>query len=117
MSGYLDQALPFSGSVPLSRHTSACGAVDASPRAAAQTKSYLLALDARGLDGLTDWEAKAVLGLERTTINARRRPLCMGDEPWVTTIETRPGPTGIKNAVWILTHAGRAAVAAMKAAQ
>jgi hypothetical protein len=108
--------LPFSGSVALSRHTSYLGAQNAQPRACRQARLYLFLLDARGAEGLTDFEAARLLGLERTTINARRVPLTNGDQPWVGTVKTRPGPTGVKNAVWQLTSAGRAAVAAMKQA-
>jgi hypothetical protein len=111
---YLDQELPISGTTPLSRHCSAQGAQDAQPRACRQTRRYLLLLDARGAEGATDWEAARLLGLERTTINARRVPMTKGDQPWIGTVKTRPGPTGVKNAVWQLTSAGRAAVAAMK---
>lgn len=116
-AGYLDQSLPFSGSVPLSRQCSALGAVDARPRACRQTRRYLRLLHRRGDEGLTDWEAAGLLGLERTTINARRRPWCKGDEPWIDTAATRPGPTGVRNAVWTLTAKGRAAVAALLEAE
>lgn len=109
--------LLFSGSVPLSRHCSAQGAIDALPRVSRQTRQYLLLLAERGSHGATDWEAGVLLGWERTTINARRAPLCKGDAPWVTTVETRPGPTGrIQNCVWTLTVAGRRAVEDVKAA-
>lgn len=110
--------LLFSGSTPLSRHCSAQGALDAQPRVCRQTRRYLFLLHARGLHGLTDWEASVLMGVERTTVNARRNPLTKGDQPWVTTTETRPGPTGrVKNAVWVLTIVGYAAVEAMKASE
>lgn len=114
MQHYLDQQLPLSGDVPLSRHCSALGALDALPRAGRQTRAYLELLAARGAHGATDWEAASLLGWERTTVNARRGPLIKGDEPWVMTTETRPGPTGIRNAVWTLTEAGQKAVQAMR---
>lgn len=105
------QDLLFSGSTALSRHCSAMGAIDAQPRVSRQTRAYLVMLASRGSHGATDWEAGIFLGWERTTVNARRGPLCKGDCPWVTTVETRPGPTGrVQNAVWVLTVAGRKAV-------
>jgi len=109
------QDLLFSGSLPLSRHCSAQGAIDAHPRVNRQTREYLLFLARRGSHGATDWEAGVLLGWERTTVNARRNPLTRGDAPWVTTMETRPGPTGrVQNAVWSLTVAGRKAVEAIR---
>lgn len=113
---YLDQALPFQGAVPLSRHCSALGAVDAKPRAGRQTRALLELLARRGDAGISDWEAAALLGWERTTVNARRVPLCKGDEPWVVAVGTRKGPTGIRNTCWGLSEAGRQAVAAMREA-
>jgi hypothetical protein len=109
----IEQVLPFSGASPLSRHCSALGALDARPRACAQTRRYLRLLIARGDVGSTDWESANLLGIERTSVTARRRPLCMGEDPWIVTGDTRPGPTGIKNAVWALSTSGRAAVSAM----
>lgn len=110
--------LLFSGSLPLSRHCSAQGAIEAQPRVCRQTRSYLLLLYARGRHGATDWESACLLGWERTTINARRNPLCKGDRPWVTTLETRPGPTGRnKNCVWTLTIEGRRAVEDLNATE
>lgn len=113
---YADQSLPFSGSVPLSRHTSADGARDAAPRACRQTRQLLRLLAASGEEGLTDWESARLMGIERTSVNARRAPLCAGDDPWVITTSTRPGPTGVRNAAWRLSIAGSRAVAAMEAA-
>jgi hypothetical protein len=105
------QSLLFSGSVPLSRHCSSQGAIDASPRVGRQTRLYMDLLATRGTHGATDWEASILLGLQRSTINARRVPLTKGDEPWVTSTETRPGPTGrVPNAVWVLTVSGRKAL-------
>jgi len=108
------QDLLFSGNLPLSRHCSAQGALDAQPRVNRQTRDFLRLLAARGSHGATDWEAGILLGWERTTVNARRGPLCKGDDPWVTTVETRPGPTGrVQNCVWVLTVTGRKAVEAI----
>ncbi len=113
-TNWLDQTVPIAPSeTPLARHCSALGAQDALPRACRQTRSYLRLMAQRGDNGLTDWEAADLMGIERTSITARRRPLCTLAEPWVVTNETRPGPTGIKNTVWMLSKAGRAAVDAM----
>lgn len=91
--------LPFSGSTPLSRHCSHQGAEDAKDRALSQTIRYLALLKESG--GLTDWEAHERLGIERTSITARRRPLVVAGIV-VPSDETRPGPTGTKNTVWRL---------------
>lgn len=112
-SGWLDQSLPLSGETPISRHCSALGALNAQPRACRQTKRYLRLLAARGASGLTDWESADLMGIERTSITARRRPLCRIADPWIVTNGTRPGPTGIRNTVWVLSSVGLAAVAAM----
>lgn len=111
--GWIDQSLPLSGETPIARHCSALGAINAQPRASAQTKRYLRLLAARGDEGLTDWEAADLMGLERSTINARRVPRCKGDDPWIVPEGSRPGPTGIRNTVWKLSALGLAAVAAM----
>lgn len=92
--------LPFSGSQPASQHTSYLGAQDGARRAARQTQRYLDYLDGRGVLGATDWEAAGALGLERTTINARRNELVKAGQ--VMAGGYRPGPTGTKNVVWKL---------------
>jgi hypothetical protein len=95
---WLEGALPFQGSCPQSAHASRSGAEAAAPRALSQTVRYLSALRAYG--GLTDWEAADVLHLERTSINARRKPLVAAG--LVVAGGFRPGPTGVKNVVWKL---------------
>lgn len=66
--------LPFASSPsPLAAHTSYLGAVDAQDRAATQTLRYLELLAKRG--PISDWDAAKFLGLERSTVNARRAPL------------------------------------------
>lgn len=96
---HTDAGLPFSGTTPLSRHTSFQGAEDAQARALPQTVRYLAALRQHG--GLTDAEAAKVLQLERSSINARRAPLVKAGI--VVPDGTRPGPTGkVKNVVWRL---------------
>jgi hypothetical protein len=97
---WIEEVLPFSGSTPQSRHTSRAGAENAAPRALNQTLKYMAALKARP-NGLTDFEAAEVLGIERTSVNARRRPLVKAG--LVVTGGFRRGPTGIKNVIWKAT--------------
>ena len=93
---WMAAGLPFAGITPLSRHTSHAGAEDAAPRALPQTIRYMAALRQHG--GLTDHEAAKVLGLERSSINARRSDLVKAGI--VVAEGTRPGPTGTRNVVW-----------------
>lgn len=72
---HTDAGLPFSGSSPLSRHTSYQGAEDAKARALPQLVVYLALLKSVYPDGMTDAEAAERMGVERTSINARRKPL------------------------------------------
>jgi hypothetical protein len=90
--------LPFSGSTQQSRHASRAGAEDAAPRALSQSIRYLSLLKMRP-QGCTDAEAADLLGLERSSINARRVPLVKAG--LVVADGFRLGPTGkIKNTVW-----------------
>ena len=73
MSHTLD-GLPFSGSCPLSTHTSYLGATSASARALPQLVTYLQLLWHAYPDGLTDAESAERMGVERSSINARRAP-------------------------------------------
>ncbi len=94
---YTEQGLPFaSGITPQSQHTSRAGAEDAAGRALPQTIRYLRCLKDHG--GLTDLEAAKLLGLERSSINARRVPLMKAGI--VVSCGFRKGPTGVKNCVW-----------------
>lgn len=97
MQHYIEGALPFGGSTPQAAHASRAGAEDAAPRALNQTVRYLALLKSRP-QGCTDAEAAHLLGLERTSINARRRPLVKAG--LVYSDGFRPGDTGIKNTVW-----------------
>jgi hypothetical protein len=90
------ERLPFSGRSPQPRHASYLGAKDAEPRAGRQLTLYLQALEDEGPNGLTDAEAARILGLERSTINARRNQL--GDRVYADGF--RPGVSGIRNTVW-----------------
>lgn len=94
---WIEASLPFGGSSPQAAHASRAGADAAAPRALSQTVRYLSALKVRP-QGLTDWEAKELLDVERTTINARRRPLVKAG--LVYSDGFRLGPTGTKNTVW-----------------
>lgn len=95
---YTDAGLPFSGSLPQSAHASRAGAEDATPRALPQTIRYLQLLKSRSY-GCTDAEAADALRLERTSINARRRPLVKAGLVYADGF--RMGPTGkIRNTVW-----------------
>lgn len=92
-----DSGLPFSGSVPLTRHTSRAGAEAAAERAPSQTARYIAALlDAR--DGLTDHEAARLLGIPNTSVCARRAPLRKAGLIYAE--GTRPGPDKVSNAIW-----------------
>lgn len=90
-------ALPFNGSTPPSRHTSHAGAEDAKPRAENQTVKYLAALKAYG--PLTDREAAKLLGIERTSINARRAPLVKAGIVGPQGFRRGPGRQ-IRNVTW-----------------
>ena len=94
---WIESSLPFSGSGPQSSHASRCGAEDAAPRALNQTVRYLSLLKSRP-QGCTDAEAADLLGLERSSINARRRPLVTAGLVYADGF--RPGSTGIRNTIW-----------------
>jgi hypothetical protein len=96
---HTDAGLPFQGCTPLSRFTSHAGAQDAKDRALPQTVRYLALLKESG--GLTDAEAATRLGIERSSVNARRVPLVKAG--LVVADGVRPGPTGkVLNVVWKL---------------
>lgn len=100
MSGaYTDAGLPLNGITPLSRHTSRQGAEDGAKRAYSQVVRYMALLKEHC--GLTDFEAAALMRIERSSVNARRVPLVKAG--LVGPNGTRPGPTGkLKNVVWSL---------------
>ena len=100
-------SLPFSGRAPIARQCSYQGAQDAAGRALSQLQRYLRLL----ADGpRTDRQAADALGLERTSINARRNLAV--NRAWVEAMGSEPGPWGIANTRWGLTDAGREAVEA-----
>lgn len=90
--------LPFSGATPQSRHASYLGARDAQGRAPRQSERYLALLQEHP-DGLTDWEAAARLGVERTTINARRMELVKMGKVYSDGFRKNE-TSGIRNTVW-----------------
>jgi hypothetical protein len=94
---FTEQDLPFSGRSPQPRHASYLGAKDAQPRAGRQIRQYLQLL-ADHLEGLTDAEAASLMGIERSTINARRNQC--GDRVYAEGF--RPGRSGVKNTIWKL---------------
>ena len=100
MSHTLD-GLPFSGSVPLSTHTSYLGAASASARALPQLVTYLALLWHAYPDGLTDAESAERMGVERSSINARRAPAVQAGlvEPYGT---RQRAATETANCVWRL---------------
>ena len=97
---YTASLLPFSGSTIQSRHASHAGAEEAKDRALSQTVRYLELLKEHG--GLTDAEAARLMGVERSSVNARRAPLCKAG--LVIAEGYRKGPTGNKNTVWRLAR-------------
>jgi hypothetical protein len=94
---YTDSELPYSGSVPLTIHTSRQGAEDAKARALPQTIRYVAALQ-DAAEGLTDAEAAKVLDIPLASVCARRAPLRKAGLIYAE--GTRPGPTGVGNAIW-----------------
>lgn len=97
--------LPFGGVEPVPRHCSYAGAKDASERVGRQCLALLTAYATHG--PLTDREAATALGLERTTINARRNELRRRQLVRVCgTVKNTA--TGVRNTRWGLTTAGEA---------
>jgi len=95
--------LPYvSGRSPEARQCSYLGAVDAQGRAARQRDAYVALLGERG--PLTDQEAADLMGVERSSINARRNEL--GE--LVTNAGRKMGQRGSPNTLWRLTSRGRA---------
>jgi len=96
-----DSGLPFSGATPLSLHNSAKGAEDAKVRALPQLVTYLTLLWHAYPDGYTDAESAERMGVERTSVNARRAPCVAAGlvEPYGS--RTRPS-TDTSNTVWRL---------------
>jgi predicted ArsR family transcriptional regulator len=103
-----ESGLPFSGTSPLAAHTSHQGAEDAKERALPQVVVYLALLKQVYPDGLTDAEAAERMGLERTSINGRRKPLEQAG--LVESHGTRErASSGNPNVVWRLALPARGA--------
>lgn len=99
---WLAQELPWQGSTPLSAHTSREGAQKAQKRAASQTVRLLELYAQYG--PLTDAEAARHLGVERTSVNARRVPLVTRGV--VVAVDTVPSTRGGgRNTRWGLAQA------------
>jgi hypothetical protein len=94
---YTEQGLPFAGSNPQSRHASRLGAESAEPRALPQTIRLLQMLKDHPW-GLTDQESADLLGLQRSTINARRAELVKADLVYADGF--KDGKFGTRNVVW-----------------
>jgi hypothetical protein len=90
-----EMTLPFSGSTPLSRHSSYEGARTASERVGRQCLELLTAY-ANG--PLTDREAAERVNLPIATICARRNELVK--RGLVQAIDLIVGPFGVKNTRW-----------------
>ncbi len=84
---------------PLARHCSSMGAADAAHRADRQSLALLALYRQHG--ALTDAEAADLLGIQRSSINARRNTLIalqlVDGQPKGT---RKNATTGISNALW-----------------
>jgi len=95
-------SLPFQGSTPMSLHCSAEGAKSAAERCGRQALALLALYRARG--PLTDADAADAMGIERTSINARRNALVrLGLVEAYDTIKN--ARSGISNVRWQLATA------------
>jgi hypothetical protein len=102
---YTSDLLPFASSTsPLASHASYQGAESATGRAGEQTLRLLAIYAQRG--PTADWEAARLMGVERTSINARRVPLVK--RGIVVAVDTAVnGETGIHNTRWGLATSGQ----------
>jgi Fic family protein len=94
----LDFTAPIAPSrSPIAKHCSALGAKSAEERIGRQCLQLLTAYQQRG--PLTDSEASKVLGVERSTINARRSELVR--RGLVEAVGSAKNPeTGVRNTRW-----------------
>lgn len=97
---HTDTGLPFSGSLPQSRHASLKGAESAEKRAPSQVLRYLSLLVSRYPDGLTDQEAADLMNVERSTINARRGQCRGAGLELIESAGSRPGNYDMDNTIW-----------------
>ena len=99
---WLQPSIPWQGSTALSAHASREGARQAEKRAASQTVRLLELYAQYG--PLTDADAARHLGVERTSINARRVPLVT--RGIVVAVDTVPSTRGGgRNTRWGLKQA------------
>ena len=90
--------LPFASSPsPLAGQASFAGATAAAGRSETQTMRLLELYAKRG--PTNDWDAAKVLGIERSTVNARRVPLCRRGIV-VAVDKVKNNETGITNVRW-----------------
>lgn len=103
-------SLPFSGKTSTARACSLSGAIDAEPRAGTQARHVLEVIRQAGARGVTDWDLKALTGLERSTICARRNALLDADlvRPWGSRVA---GPWHRQCSVWVARDFARSEVA------
>lgn len=94
-----DLLLPFSGVTPISRHCSYQGAVSAQERVGRQALAMLAAYRAHG--ALTDAEMAITVGIERSSVNARRSLLVKLGLVEAGGVK-RNDITGISNTLWQL---------------
>lgn len=94
---HTESGLPFSGAVPLSRHTSMKGAESAEKKAPSQLLRMIVLL-VHAVDGYTDHELAHALSIPLASVCARRAQL--REAELIYAQGTRPGPTGEPNAVW-----------------
>lgn len=95
---WTESDLPFADSAsPLAGQCSYQGAQAASGRAETQTLRLLELYAKRG--PTNDWDAAKVLGIERSTVNARRVPLCRRGIV-VAVDKVLNAETGVTNTRW-----------------
>lgn len=102
MAGYIDAhpvRLPLSGNSMLAAHCSSLGALAAAGKANGQALQLLTLYRERG--ALTDQDAADLLGVQRSTVNARRNDLIrLGHVDETPKGTKRNAVTGIRNSLW-----------------
>jgi hypothetical protein len=68
------------------------------PKADTQEGRYLDLLRSFPVDGLTDWEAARLMGIDRTSVTARRAVFVQTGQVYAA--GSRIGPSGTRNRVW-----------------
>lgn len=104
MMAWTDCELPFAESPsPIAAQASFAGAQDAAHRSQTQTLRLLELYAKRG--PTTDWDAAKMLDIERSTVNARRVPLCRRGIV-VAVDKVMNDATGSENTRWGLSRRG-----------